>query len=303
MSVHVAYATTAPELLGEVDSDRPHHERAAARAGFDLVHHVWSDPAVRWEEYDLIVVRSTWDYLDHLDEFRSWLRRVDRLGTLQNPAPVITWNLDKRYLLDLAGAGVAVIPTRICMTETEVDEALVGTPGQVVVKPVVSAGSKLTGRFAEGDRAASELARLILATGTAVMVQPAVASVATDGEVGTLVFGGRVSHAFRKGPLLALGGGMVGGAYIEEVAPEAPDPGRDAVVDSAVLAVERLVAERFGVVDPLLYARIDVVTLDDGTDVVLEVELAEPCFFLETAPEAADRFAVEVERRARGVVD
>ena len=55
--------------------------------------------------------------------------------------------------------------------------------------------------------------------------------------------------------------------------------------------------ERFGVAEPLLYARIDVVTLDDGTDAVLEVELAEPSFFLTTDPTAAGRFAAELLRR------
>ena len=52
-----------------------------------------------------------------------------------------------------------------------------------------------------------------------------------------------------------------------------------------------------GVAEPLLYARIDVVTLDDGTDAVLEVELAEPSFFLTTDPTAAGRFAAELLRR------
>jgi len=51
------------------------------------------------------------------------------------------------------------------------------------------------------------------------------------------------------------------------------------------------------VVESLLYARIDVVVLEDGTDVVLEVELAEPAFFLETDPGAADRFAEVLLRR------
>ena len=50
--------------------------------------------------------------------------------------------------------------------------------------------------------------------------------------------------------------------------------------------------------EPLLYSRIDVVTLEDGTDVVLEVELAEPSFFLEADPAAAGRFADLVRRRA-----
>ena len=293
----VAFATAPAEYLGSDDTDRPLHEAAAGAAGYRLEHVVWSDPGVAWDRFDLVVVRSTWDYLAHLEEYLAWLARLDELGTLYNPGRVITWNLDKRYLLDLSAAGVPIIPTRVCEDGAEVVGALADVPGEVVVKPVVSAGSRLTGRFAAGDPAAPALSEQILAGGTAVMVQPAVASVAVAGEVSTLVFGGTVSHTVRKAPILALGGGLVGGFYRERLASELLTPGRRAVVDAATTGVGHLVADRFDVEGPLLYARVDVVTLDDGTHVVLEVELAEPAFFLEFDPGAAGRFATEVARR------
>jgi glutathione synthase/RimK-type ligase-like ATP-grasp enzyme len=299
----VAFATAPAERLGPNDTDRPHHETAARAAGVELDHVVWSDPDAPWSSYDLVVVRSTWDYLDHLEAFGDWLGRMGALGTLHNPAPVVRWNLDKRYLVELAASGVPVIPTRVCEDAASVAAALestAGPGGEVVVKPVVSAGSQSTGRFASGDPAAAGLAHEILAGGTAVLVQPAVASVATKGEVATLVFGGTVSHTVRKAPVLALGGGLVGGTYTERVAPEELTPGRRAVVEATSAAVAQVVADRFGVHEPLLYARIDLVTLDDGSDGVLEVELAEPTFFLDVAPEAAARFAALVARRAAG---
>jgi len=260
--------------------------------GIVLEHRVWSDPSVDWDAFDLVVVRSTWDYLDALDAFGAWLGRLGALGTVHNPAPVISWNLDKRYLLDLKAYGVPVIPTEVCTTSAEVDAVLARHPGEVVVKPVVSAGSRLTGRFAAGDPAARALAEGILGGGTAVLVQPAVASVAAEGEVSAVVFGGVISHAVRKGPILVLGGGLAGGTYTERLAPEVLTPSRRAVVEATSTTIRRLVAERFGVAAPLLYARFDLVTLDDGSDVVLEVELAEPSFFLETDPASADRFAL-----------
>ena len=226
---------------------------------------------------------------------------VGRLGRLHNPAPVIGWNLDKHYLLDLSAAGVPVIPSQVCSDSAEVADALGAVDGQVVVKPAVSAGSRLTGRFAPGDPAAAALAERVLGEVGTALVQPAVASVAADGEVSTVLVGGLVSHSVRKGPLLALGGGLVGGAYTERLTPEPLTPSRRAVVHAAASAVSRLVTERFGVVEPLLYARIDVVTLDDGSDAVMEVELAEPALFLETDGDAAARFAAEVARRAAAV--
>jgi hypothetical protein len=298
VSPRVAFATAPPDLVGDADADRAFHDAACTAVGVDLEHPVWSDPAVEWDGYDLVVVRACWDYLDHRDAFDAWLARVGATGKLHNPAPVVRWNLDKRYLVELARAGVPVIPSRVCDDAAGVSDALVAVDGEVVVKPAVSAGSWLTGRFARGDGSAARLAGRILDGGGSVLVQPAVSSVATEGEVATLLFGGAVSHSVRKGPILGLGGGLVGGAYAERLAPEALPPGRRAVVEAAATAVGRVVAARFGVVEPLLYARIDLVTLDDGTDAVLEVELAEPSFFLETAPTAANRFAAEVARRA-----
>jgi hypothetical protein len=111
--VTVAFVTTAPEVLGHEDVDRPLYEAAFARAGLALDHRVWWDPDVRWDRYDLVVVRSPWDYVERVGEYRRWLRSMDQLGTLRNPAAVVEWNLDKRYLTELGSAGVAVIPTRI----------------------------------------------------------------------------------------------------------------------------------------------------------------------------------------------
>jgi len=293
----VAFATTATEWVRDADVDRPLHEAACAAVGVDIDHRNWSDPDVAWDDYDLVVVRSTWDYLDHLDDYRAWLARVGALGILHNPAPVIDWNLDKRYLLDLSAAGVPVVATAVCASADDVAAALAACRGEVVVKPVVSAGSQRTGRFAAGDPAAAALAHEILGRGTGVLVQPAVASVVRDGEVSALVFGGVISHAARKGPILALGGGLVGGSYTERLVAEELTPERRAVVEAASRAVGELVAERFGIAEPLLYARFDLVTLDDGTEAVLEAELAEPAFFFPTAPDAADRFARVLDRR------
>lgn len=114
MRPRVAFATAPAATIGHNDTDRPLHVAACRAAGVDLDYQVWSDPGVRWDDYDLVVVRSTWDYLDHVDDFRMWLDRTGRFGILHNPAPVVAWNLDKRYLLELAGTGVPVIPTRVC---------------------------------------------------------------------------------------------------------------------------------------------------------------------------------------------
>ena len=292
--MRIAFATTTAEVLGGADGDRDLHESAFARAGLDLDHCVWWDRSVEWGRYDLVVIRSAWDYVPRLGEYRRWLGAMDQLGTLRNPAAVVEWNIDKRYLLELGRAGVPVIPTRIATSEQDLVVAVEPMTGQMVVKPVISAGSVDTGRFRAGDSRATGLARTILAGGTPVMVQPAVPSVATEGEVSTVLFGGKISHAFRKGPILALGGGFQGQGYEERVVAVTLTVEQERVVATAYRAVAQIAADRFGVMEPLLYARIDVVRAADGQELVLEVELNEPSFFLPVDAAAADRFVAAV---------
>ena len=66
----------------------------------------WDDPAT--EDADLVILRATWDYAERRDEFLAWTRRV---RNLLNAPDVVAWNSDKRYLRDLAAAGVPVVPS------------------------------------------------------------------------------------------------------------------------------------------------------------------------------------------------
>jgi hypothetical protein len=296
--VRIAFATTVPEVVGDDDVDRPRHEAAFALAEMELDYCVWSDPRVPWNQYDLVVIRSVWDYVPHIDRYRRWLSSMDLLGTLRNPAALVTWNLDKRYLIELGAAGVPVIPTRVVTSPEGLVDCLSLGDHELVVKPVVSAGSVDTGRFAADDPNAVELGRRILRNGTPVMVQPAVASVAAEGEISAVFFGGRLSHAFRKGPMLALGGDVLDGyGGLESVSLTA---GQDLVAKKTLAAVNQIASAQLGVILPLLYARVDLVRMEDNRDVVLEVELNEPSFFLSTDPHAADRFAAVVRREILG---
>ena len=156
---------------------------------------VWDDPAVDWDAFDLVVIRSTWDYQDRIDTFLAWVRSVPRLV---NPREVIEWNTDKRYLGELPGA--------VATAFLGPGEPFFAPAGEYVVKPSVSAGSRDTARFAAGEeeRAASLVAR-IHATGRTAMVQPYVHAVDHEGEAALLFFDGVFSHAIRKASILQPG--------------------------------------------------------------------------------------------------
>jgi hypothetical protein len=129
------------------------------------------------------------------------------------------------------------------------------------------------------------------------MVQPAVCSVATEGEVGAVLFDGEMSHSFRKGPVLDVGGGRLGHGDHEQVAAEILTVEQERVVSQTIDWVHRMAGERLGVPVPLLYVRVDLVRMADGGHAVLEVELNEPSFNLSVDEGAAGRFAAAVRRQ------
>lgn len=297
--MRVAFVTTDQERVRDEDQDRPLHDRAWAAAGLALEHVPWWEPQADWEAYDLVVLRSPWDYSERLDEFLAWLERIAGRARLHNPAAVIRWNLDKRYLRDLGEAGVPVIETLFLGDEADGAAALAARgSSEVVVKPNVSAGSRHTGRFRADDPAALALARTILRENRLVMLQPCAASVAAVGEVSLVYFDGRFSHAFRKGPILAAGGGLLGGDYSEIITPVTATAEQHTVAAAASAACDDFCRRHFGLDAPLLYGRFDLVRLDDGREALLEAELFEPSFFLAVDPDAATRFRDAARARA-----
>ncbi len=249
---------------------------------------VWDDPRVDWAGYDLVVLRSPWDYAPRRDEFVAWAASVP---TLVNPADVVRWNTDKRYLGELAAAGVPTVPTSWVAPGD--DWVPPPTPGRYVVKPTVSAGSLDTGRYDPADPTHRDLAvahvRRLTAAGRTAMVQPYLDAVDTAGETALLFVAGpdglTFSHAIRKGAMLDGPDLGVEGLY----RPERIDA-RTATGEQLAVA-ERVLAEVPGGPQRLLYARVDLIPGPDGAPVLIELELTEPSLFLGHADGAAERLA------------
>ena len=287
---HVLLASCA-QARG-LDDDEPLLLGALADAGATAAAADWADPTVDWAAADAVVVRSTWDYAPRRDEFLGWARRVEAVTPLHNPAAVLGWNTDKRYLAELAADGLAVVPTAWAAEPGELSAALGAWDGDVVVKPAVSAGARDTARFAAAEReAAGALAGRILDSGRAVMVQPYLTRLDGEGETGLVYLDGAYSHAFGKGALLA-GEPLGPGLFATETITARTATSAQRTVGDAVLAA---VCERFGAVP--LYARVDLVPGEDGAPRVLEVELTEPSLNLPVAPGAAQRLAAAITAR------
>jgi hypothetical protein len=279
--VTVALATSA-EYPG-LDADSALALPALAAAGIDARPARWDDPAEDWAAYDLVVIRSAWDYTGRRDEFLAWAESVPALA---NPAPVLRWNTDKRYLRDLADAGVPIVPTTFAGPG---DELELPAGGEYVVKPAISVGAQDSGRYRAGadDALARRHVARLLAAGRTAMIQPYQHGVDSDGETALLFLGGQYSHAATKAAMLT-GPDSGDGSYPDQrVGPRVPAAAQHALAAAAIAAAP----------PGLLYARVDMVPGPDGDPLLLELELTEPSLFLGTSAGAPGRFAAAVLAR------
>ena len=266
----------------------------------------WADEEVDWAGFDLVVLRSPWDYSERPAQFDAWLESAGALTRILNEPALVRWNMDKRYLTALAEAGIPGVPTSWHDEEASLADALqeaarraagsgAADPSatHVVLKPSVGAGARLAGLLRPDDPAAHALGRQILAERGTVMLQPEIPELSAGHEKALYLIDGHFTHAIAKGALLARGGGLRGGTY------------RESPQQVEASAAEREFAERVlaatatttGLEMPLC-ARIDLVDTSAQGMLLLEAELFEPLFNLQLAPEVTGVFAEAILARA-----
>lgn len=283
----LSIALVTSQVHPDIDDD-DHGLVAALRAhGIESTPRMWNDPSVDWSAFDALLVRSTWDYFQHYTEFLGWYARIAELGAvIVNPLPLLIWNSDKRYLLDLAKLDVPIIPTTLARG-AELETALASMSGEVVVKPSVSGGAWHTVRgrvgSAEFQQALASLPREL-----DYLVQPFMPQIVEEGEWSLLFFGGVYSHAVLKKP--GSDDYRVQTYFGGTADVTAPSPHILASAQRALQAVAEL-----GHRDQA-YVRVDGV-VDAGVFRIMELEFIEPFLHLRAHPPAATLFAAQLAQR------
>lgn len=247
---------------------------------------VWDDRSVRWTDYDLVLVRETWDYEKNYETFLRWVEHLEEIDTLvMNPPDVLRWNAKKQYLKDFQESSVPIPPSFFVPEGANVPlERIMDEKGwdEVVVKPLVGAGAHNLDRFDRSslDAGQKHLGELVAEHGA--IVQKYLPEVTGDGEWSFLFVGKELSHTVRKTP--AEGDYRVQRALGATRHHEEADP-----------AVARQAKEYAKTITkPFLYLRMDGIVHNDRL-LVVEMEMIEPRLYLEGTGEGVENFAEAID--------
>ncbi len=297
MNNRIALATCA-ELPGwECDDEALN--AALKASGWMVAMPVWNDESVDWSQFDVCLIRTTWDYQSRLEEFLVWAERVSAHCSLFNPSAIVRWNSHKAYLRDFEQLGVAIAPTEFIPLgeKSDVGEIMLRRGWERgFLKPAIGASASDTLRF-DSDSAGLQAAQMHLdqlVNSQTMLLQPYLSSVETEGELSLIFVDGEPSHGVRKVP--------VNGDYRVQddfgaqdmpykFRPEEMELARHILAQVSAASGVNLGAE------PLLYARVDFLRDGQGRLLLNELEAIEPSLFFRHGPEAGSQLAAALAKR------
>lgn len=280
----IALATCA-ELPGWEVDDQPLIESLQSK-GATVAFPIWNDAHVNWEQFDITVIRTTWDYHLKKNEFVAWCNSVPRLF---NNAAIVSWNTHKSYLRELSKQGVAIAPTVWIDTGEKIDAARTMEQFKTdrgFIKPQVGACASDTLRFTL-DNVKEAQVFLDSQLHQDMMMQPYIASVETEGELSAIFIDGTLSHGVQKIPV--AGDYRVQDDFGASDMPYTFTKSEVREMNKTLLAVPDNAS--------LLYARFDYLRSDEGTLLLNELELVEPSLFFRHSEESASLLADAIIKR------
>lgn len=242
--------------------------------------------AVEWRKYDGVVIRTTWDYQNHLPAFLDVLHEIETQTRLANPLEIVKWNADKSYLQDIEKRGGKIVPT--IWSDNKIDDRQIQAwferlqTDEIVIKPTVGANAQHAYRLKRGAVDAGKLSEVY--EKRSFMVQPFMRAIVEEGEFSLFYFNGEYSHAILKTPkprdfrVQEEHGGLI--------QPAAPPANLSATGEKILRHIS----------PTPLYARVDFVRTEEGEFAVVELELIEPSMYLREAAHAPQMFAGAIER-------
>jgi len=248
----------------------------------------WRDKTVDWNNYDAVIVRSTWDYQNDPENFFQILEKINSVSHLENDLDLMRWNMNKKYLFDLEKKGIKIVDT-IWENKLNGDSILkyfkIFNSDEIIIKPNISANADNTFRLSKKnvDEHLDHIKKIF--SSREFMVQPFQQNIVAEGEYSLFFFNGEHSHAVIKKPkerdfrVQEEHGGIIRG----------------------IIPTEELISIGGNIINKLfvvpLYARIDLVRDNHGDFSLIELELIEPSLYFNRDKTAAQKFSIAFSKK------
>jgi len=254
--------------------------------GWDVSFIPWDKLNQNWNDFDLVIVRSTWNYQDHLDEFLNVLRMIDQSrALLLNPLPLIEWNVNKTYLKDLKKNGIPIIPS-LFFEDFDIDKVMSSfntfDSEKVIIKPTVGANADKIMIIKKSDTMNKLKKIKDKYKNRPFILQPFINSIKKDGEMSLIFFNKGFSHGLSKVP-------KKGDFRVQEEhggTLELLKNLDDQIINLCKKVLSLLPYDCF-------YSRIDLI-FDRGHPLLMEIEVIEPSLYFNLEPKSAKLFAKKV---------
>ena len=243
----------------------------------------WDSISINWDDFDAVIIRSTWDYQQKEKLFFKTLQSIEAsTANLYNSLDTVEWNINKRYLLELERENIPIIPTRLYNSfDFDIVSQLFSffNENKLIIKPCVSANADDT--FILEQSKMENLKSVLENTFSKkdFLVQPFIKNIKSEGEYSLIYFGNRLSHVILKTP--KNGDFRVqeehGGIIKAINKPEGP------LIDFGNKVIRTIPYQ-------CLYSRVDVVRSDNNY-LLMEVELIEPSLYFNMDPKSPQMFA------------
>ena len=175
-----------------------------SKLGWECEFIPWDSISINWDDFDAVIIRSTWDYQQKEKLFFKTLQSIEAsTATLYNSLDTVKWNINKRYLLELEKENISIIPTRLYDSfDFDIINQLFSffNENKLIIKPCVSANADDTFILEQNKMGSLKPVLENTFSQKDFLVQPFIKNIRIEGEYSLIYFGNRLSHVLLKTP-------------------------------------------------------------------------------------------------------
>lgn len=260
--------------------------KASKNRDIDLYLECWETENVDWQQFDLIIIRSVWNYYEDIDEFLKWLNYLDALCVnVANGLNRILCNINKiQQMTELQRLGIPIIPFKpVYKVEDYIKAVNSYSEDKFVIKPCYSASGYRTHLLNKIDSNYLTSFHQIISEDFSqekhgAIIQKYIEEI-NNGEISLIYFKGNFSHSVIRYP------GVIAAKKPVEIYHN---------ISTQLLRFANDVIKKINYSDAL-YVRVDVVKVNESY-LVMEIECMDPDLYLRYFGDKVDLFLDEINK-------